>query len=154
MNFLYYFWVGIYCHEPHLYTHLDVLYNKKNPTSSGNISIVRHRTSLVTIPLLNFITIHLIQQKSFRENSNSWVYLGDRPNYLPFVTHNMPYKWNHWVSSKTKSEFIVAFNSFWISWCLHTIIEAKYLDTNLCRKSVSNTCNLVISNCGAVRTIE
>ena len=57
-SFLYYLWVGIYYHEPcRIDIHPDVFY----PTSSINISIARHRASLVTIPLLDFVIIHWIQ---------------------------------------------------------------------------------------------
>ena len=38
-------------------------------TTSRNASIVRYRMSLVTILLLDFVMIHWIQKKSFRENS-------------------------------------------------------------------------------------
>ena len=44
--FLYYLWLVIHCHEPHwIDTHPDVVINISSlSTSSGNLSIARHRT--------------------------------------------------------------------------------------------------------------
>ena len=76
VHFLYYLWVGIYCHSP-LWTDTNqqiVVENSFYTTTSRNVSIVRYSmSSLVTILLLDFVMIHWIswiQRKSFRENSN------------------------------------------------------------------------------------
>ena len=66
---------------------------KSSTTSSGYTSIAGYRASPVTIPLLNFVTIHWIhwnQWKSFRENSIIWC-IQDRKHSQKWFTW-----WNSW----------------------------------------------------------
>ena len=59
-------------------------------TSFGNIYITRDEVFLVTIPIMDFVIIHWIQWKSFRENSivsgegprGSWPVLVSTTHYL------------------------------------------------------------------------
>ena len=54
-------------------------------TTSRNVSIVRYRMSLVAILPLDYVMIHWIQRKSFRENSIKFLSLEVDSCYLDFL---------------------------------------------------------------------
>ena len=73
MRFHYCLWVGIYCQSP-LWTDTSLWNNSREfffITTSRNVSIARYRMSLVTILVLDFVTIHWIQRNSIAPVNHS-----------------------------------------------------------------------------------